>query len=138
MRNPCAPPEPSSGVAHGQSWTDPPTNGGKVGAPLGSAEGPPGFQPRDAALDGCLCRGQGAVEGLLGEGESLQGPTFDADGQPGVGALPGVADLVALGGGAVEQGEVGVGLAQDLQQTRRRFGGQIDDRAGIALSLALS
>lgn len=38
---------------------------------------------------------------------------------------PSVADPVALGEHAAQQDEVRVGLAQDLQQTRRTFGEQV-------------
>lgn len=45
-----------------------------------------------------------------------------------------VAARVALGEGAVQQDEVGIALAQRLQQTRCMFGEQVDDRAWVATS----
>lgn len=47
-------------------------------------------------------------------------------------------DPVALGEGAVQQDEVGVGLAQDLQQTRRALGEQVEDRAGAGVGGGLA
>ncbi len=49
----------------------------------------------------------------------------------------GVADPVALGEGAVQQDEVGFGLAQDFQQTRRSLGKQVDDRTGVGVGRAV-
>jgi hypothetical protein len=39
---------------------------------------------------------------------------------------PSVTDAVAFGEGAVQQDEVGICLAQDLQQTWRSFGEQVE------------
>lgn len=51
---------------------------------------------------------------------------------------PAVADPVALGERAVQQGEIGIGLAQDLQQARSAFGEQVDDRAGVGVGGGLA
>ena len=49
-----------------------------------------------------------------------------------------VADPVAFGERAVKQDEVRIGLAQDLQQTRRAVGEQVDDGAGVGVSGGLA
>ncbi|GFH67466.1 hypothetical protein Srut_39800 [Streptomyces rutgersensis] len=51
---------------------------------------------------------------------------------------PAVADPVALGEGAVEQDEVGIVLAQRLQQTRCTGGEQVDDPAGAGVGGGLA
>jgi hypothetical protein len=51
---------------------------------------------------------------------------------------PAVAEPVALGEGAVEQDEVGLVLAQRLQQARCTFGEQVDDRAGVGVGGGLA
>ncbi len=51
---------------------------------------------------------------------------------------PAVADPVALGERAVQQDEVRVGLAQNLQQTQCSFGEQVDDRTGVGVGGGLA
>ena len=50
--------------------------------------------------------------------------------------IVGPADPVALSERAVQQDEVRLGLAQGLQQTRRTFGKQMDDLAGVGVVVA--
>ncbi|GHB91264.1 hypothetical protein GCM10010306_103020 [Streptomyces umbrinus] len=51
---------------------------------------------------------------------------------------PAVADPIAFGESAVKQDEVGIVVAQRLQQTRCTGGEKVDDRAGVGVGGGLA